>query len=81
MADAENIGRINVWRNSMIAASAATDAPDIEAFGKMTIYRTERDAKRHLHHDLPSGSGAPLLDDDGAPLLDDDSTPLLDDAP
>lgn len=80
MADADNIGRINIWRNSAVAADAATDAPEIEAFGRMTIYRVGRDARRHRHHEPHGGGGGgytAVLNDDDDPVLNDDNAPVL----
>lgn len=57
MADADNKRRINIWRNSTIAASAATVEPGTHAFGRMSIYRTEALARSHRHHEVPAGGG------------------------
>lgn len=57
MADADNIGRINIWRNSTIATSAATVEPGTQAFGRMSIYRTGALARSHRHHEVPAGGG------------------------
>lgn len=57
MADADNIGRINIWRNSTIAASAAAVEPGTQAFGRMSIYRNEALARSHRHHEVPAEGG------------------------
>ncbi len=57
MADADNIGRINIWRNSTIAASAAAAERGTEALGRMSIYRSEAIARSRRHHEVPAGGG------------------------
>ncbi len=71
MADAENIGRINIWRNSTIAASAATAERGTNAFGRMSVYRSEAIARSRRHHEVPAGGGykAPSVHFDGTAYL------------